>query len=711
MQCSLCNNTLVDPKLVDCFHVFCKLCIKKNCTEADQKYYIFKCPRCDSQTLLQELNDVEDLQISPVHTRILKGLEFLENQKICSVSSSHPEALWQCLDCDRSLCEECLRYHSEFIKNHQVVSLSTLEMEDIDKMLKREPFCKAHDSQNMKFFCEECDMLICQQCMEEHHNHKTLAMQDIIAIERNSHSKNLEQIEKMATDEKEKKLQKEIASTMKRDGEKAKQEVKELTKKLVKTLKHNEQKLLNEIEESITKAERNSRIINHTTQAQEYIKYFMENGTVSEMIDTRQEKSSRNFTYDPFEKNISGIEFKPNGKLFEQAQLGVGLVRLFYKKADPKMSSIKVVPADIINATKRAKLVMELKTSEGEVAQEPLENVDITFTPEDDVKVGELELTDDSGITVDFIPCVSGQLTADIKLNGNPVYNSPLVMLVKPQQIKEMSEHSKLKDALNTGSNKSFTGIAVNTTNSMIAVADCTSHCIRVYNMEGDLLLTHGSQGSGQRELNYPHGLAFLNEKDLVIADYHNHRICIVDTSTGQLVKAFGCYGSNKGQFQYPGCVHVDNDSNIMVCDQGNCCVQVFTKDGDYLYHFGVSSQPYDIVTHNKRFYISDLNNSRVHVIEIKDNLSPTRVATITGGDYGQLQRPYGLAIDNDHNLLICDNGASMIHKFTLDGRYVGQSSQINNPPYYIAVLKNGQMICTSHGGGVVFLDNGPAYQ
>jgi len=95
------------------------------------------------------------------------------------------------------------------------------------------------------------------------------------------------------------------------------------------------------------------------------------------------------------------------------------------------------------------------------------------------------------------------------------------VLDVQPQRIKEITGHSKLKDALNTGS-KDFNGIAVNKTNSKIAVADWGLHCIRVYNMEGDLLLTYFRQGSGQGQTYNPNGLAFLNETDLIIAEFGN---------------------------------------------------------------------------------------------------------------------------------------------------------------------------------------------
>jgi len=314
-------------------------------------------------------------------------------------------------------------------------------------------------------------------------------------------------------------------------------------------------------------------------------------------------------------------------------------------------------------------------------------------------------MTDDSEITVDFIPRVPGQLTVDIKLHGNPVYNSPLVMDVKPQQIREVTGHSKLKDALNTGS-KFFMGIAVNKTNSKIAVADCVLHCIRVFSREGDLLLTYGSEGSGQGQLYGPNGLAFLNETDLVIADRSNDRLCMVNTTTGQLLRTISCYGKGNDQLSYPCGVHVDDDENIIVCDYFNSRVQVFTKYGDHLYQFKVTGRPSSVVKHNGLFYVS--SKGVVHVIEMKDNQSPTTVTTIGGKEYadGQLQDPWGLAIDNDHNLLVCDSDARLIYKFTLDGRYVGQSSQLAKGPCYVTVLKDGHLICSASDCGLCILNN-----
>ena len=76
---------------------------------------------------------------------------------------------------------------------------------------------------------------------------------------------------------------------------------------------------------------------------------------------------------------------------------------------------------------------------------------------------------------------------------------------------------------------------------------------------------------------------------------------------------------------------------------------------------------------------------------------SPTRLSTIgqKGQGVGQLQSPYGLAIDNDHNLLVCDHSSQLVNKFTLDGRFIGNTNQLRGYPYYIAVLNDGRFLCT----------------
>ncbi|KAK3727901.1 hypothetical protein QZH41_006040 [Actinostola sp. cb2023] len=393
VQCSLCSDTMIEPKLVECFHTFCKPCIKRK-AELIGDINIFKCPKCCSETLLGELSSVDDLPPSPVHARILQVLEFLETDQVCSVSATHSPALWHCFDCNRLLCDECLNNHSVFNKDHKVASSSDLKnVQDLEAILTRETPCKTHCSQSVDLFCKNCEVFICWLCLKYgHKDHKTLTLQEVTAIQKALLSKNLENIEKLRCNAKEKKQQEEIALKIKSDGEKAKEEVQNATKNLVKILLDQEKQLLNEIQRSVATADRNLRVIRHIPATQEYIRNILEKGLVSEMVDIQQEDSSNKCTYNPFKRESSELVFEPNKELSQQVNAGLGKVRL-YCKSDPMLSTIQV--DGHLEALKKAKLTVETKTSAGELNNEPTDDVDVQIRPEDDVKVEERKMRSD----------------------------------------------------------------------------------------------------------------------------------------------------------------------------------------------------------------------------------------------------------------------------------------------------------------------------
>ena len=64
------------------------------------------------------------------------------------------------------------------------------------------------------------------------------------------------------------------------------------------------------------------------------------------------------------------------------------------------------------------------------------------------------------------------------------------------------------------------------------------------------------------------------------------------------MIKSFGSYGSEDGQFDEPYGVDVDEEGRIVVCDSGNGRVSVFEKDGTFLFSFGQHhmKRPYGVV-------------------------------------------------------------------------------------------------------------------
>ncbi|KAK3743241.1 hypothetical protein QZH41_005614 [Actinostola sp. cb2023] len=266
-----------------------------------------------------------------------------------------------------------------------------------------------------------------------------MSLQEFTAFQKHCLSKNLEEIEKIRCDEK--KQQEEIALKIKTDGEKAIEQVKKITQKLVKTLRDHEQQLLNQIQSSITKADRNVRIIRHTPAAKEYIQNIIDNGIASDMIDMQD--SSKQFTYNPFKRDISGIVFDPNEDLSQQVNIGPGEVR-FCWSLDPMMSTVQV--DSHLEATKKAKLTVMMKTSTGQVNDELTDdNVDIQISPEDDVQVKDKQMRSGVGLPVEA-PTLKMQSGRILRLRLQIAFLQRMRPVPAAKIITEGSNHMAYQD-------------------------------------------------------------------------------------------------------------------------------------------------------------------------------------------------------------------------------------------------------------------------
>ena len=84
-----------------------------------------------------------------------------------------------------------------------------------------------------------------------------------------------------------------------------------------------------------------------------------------------------------------------------------------------------------------------------------------------------------------------------------------------------------------------------------------------------------GHQGSGQRDLNCPFGIAIDSDDVVYVAEHYNHCISIF-TTEGAYLTSFGTQGNGEGQFEHPLGIAIDKDGFIYVSDYSNGRVQIF---------------------------------------------------------------------------------------------------------------------------------------
>ena len=139
-----------------------------------------------------------------------------------------------CFQCCAFWCEaHCISLHNgiKANKDHRVLALKDFQDKDFENVLKRPAFCskKHHEKEELKFFCKNCEVAICNTCvLTLHDGHVKITLEEA-ADERKLQVKSLLESEKQ-----ELKLQRneiatldercigiqEQAATVKRDAEK-----------------------------------------------------------------------------------------------------------------------------------------------------------------------------------------------------------------------------------------------------------------------------------------------------------------------------------------------------------------------------------------------------------------------------------------------------------------------------------------------------------
>jgi len=110
-----------------------------------------------------------------------------------------------------------------------------------------------------------------------------------------------------------------------------------------------------------------------------------------------------------------------------------------------------------------------------------------------------------------------------------------------------------------------------------IYVADASNHRISIWTTSGAYQGSFGRAGSGLGEFRFPYGLDMDAKGRLVVCEFGNNRVQLVDKQTGRGLRTWGRAGREPGQLAYPWAVAVDRRGRVVVVDSGNNRMQVFS--------------------------------------------------------------------------------------------------------------------------------------
>ena len=169
VSCSVCMCTFTDPKQLPCLHSFCLHCLN-GIQRTSGVHGKITCPECRRQFQIPGSGNPSEL---PTNFRINSLLDVLAikecstaNVKCGNCNKRNAQTLY-CFQCCSFWCDECVLAHNiiRINKEHRTLALKDFQDQDIEAVLKRQPFCqkKRHENKELELFCKDCKVAICNR--------------------------------------------------------------------------------------------------------------------------------------------------------------------------------------------------------------------------------------------------------------------------------------------------------------------------------------------------------------------------------------------------------------------------------------------------------------------------------------------------------------------------------------------------------------------
>ena len=193
-------------------------------------------------------------------------------------------------------------------------------------------------------------------------------------------------------------------------------------------------------------------------------------------------------------------------------------------------------------------------------------------------------------------------------------------------------------------------GVAVDAS-GLVYVCDLSDNCIKVLKEDGTFVKQFGFE-----HLSSPWRVT-IDRKQVYVADNGNKRISIF-TLEGQLIRTFGSSGSGPGELASPSFVAISPNGDLYVTDHNNHHVKVYNSDCVYQRQFGEQQlkNPNGIfITDDGHVLVADSANNRVVIFNIAGQI----IRSFQVGAW-----PMGLAIDHNGDLFVALNNDKQVAIF-----------------------------------------------
>ena len=733
LTCAICLDAFKDPKLLQCFHVYCKDCLQRLVVQDQQGQLSLSCPTCRQSTVLPQATGVSGLQSAFHVHHLLEIKDALEKvkepQKVkCDKCKTPRPATSYCRVCGEFICATCTTVHREWdaFAKHEVVAMEQFEskVKQLDALKKVTLYCPLHQEKKLKLYCETCHELICSNCIvKKHRDHHYDLVCDTFKKHEAEITASLDKIEEKLGLTNEALEQLDVQSQDLDDQQAAIEENIQREKKLlIEAIEARTTELIGKAD-SYTKMKKKNlaaqRSELETVQTQlasclSFVRDSLKRGSEGEVMKMKNGviKQIKEMT-DNFKPDMLSPCENANVKFTSSLPIQVSQLQQFGKVVLQQTSPEKCYATgkglETAEPGERATALLNVVEDKEKACPIPVESLTCELVSETtrEKKDCSVKKTGDSQYEISYQPASRGRHQLHIKVEGDHIKGSPFLVTVK-LPVKKLGTPIKTIGELNYP-----WGVKVNQKGQVI-VSESSGHYVSIFSPVGEKLRSFGSRGSGRGQFNEARGVAVDDDGNILVVDELNHRIQKF-TSDGKFITAVGKKGDKQLEFCNPVGIAIHPlNKMVYVTDNVNHRVQILNPDLTFSSNFGSHGSDngqfnnhWDVAFDSTgNVYVADTYNHRIQVFTAEGEY--LRKFGNVGSGNGELNLPSGIATDTDNVLYVTEYKNYRVSVFTCEGKFLtsfgsqGSGPGQFNKPCGVAVDKNGVVYVSDSGNNRV---------